>query len=381
MAGRRFFSCRAQGVAEQILRVRRGRPPSAPAFSCSKGLSAGWGLPGEGTAGWEPSRPLWLALLKICQILQCKKKKRRKVGKKWGCAFSQRLVGSEIPGVPQGWDCRKGHRCPLSHPSSGSRGDESPPYTISMAGGGKPPSRGLSSSDVHPPGTNTVRIQGCAGKRLQQGGLLNKHQLFAMKRSLPSTQKHLLGNSRLGEAGISAGIRDRSVWTLTGHGSRHLRLPSLVTPSSSSSPFCNRNKKECERTGRASPPLSPLVPIKCNGMAPTTHFQTLTAEQIGEIGEMAGPPHQAGGERHVTELRAEGAAPEMPLKVAGGSWLQNCSLLELRGSPALPQTESLLQTWAARGRKHPHTPLKKVCGCGVLSNKMCFNWQRTRATK
>lgn len=121
-----------------------------------------------------------------------------------------------------------------------------------------------------------------AGKRLQRGGLLNKHQLFAMKRSLPSTQKHLLGNSRLGEAGISAGIRDRSVWTLTGHGSRHLRLPSLVTPSSSSSPFCNRNKKECEHTGRASPPLSPLVPIKCNGMAPTTHFQTLTAEQIGE---------------------------------------------------------------------------------------------------
>lgn len=77
VAGRRFFSCRAQGVAEQILRVRRGRPPSAPAFSCSRGLSAGWGLPGEGTAGWEPSRPLWLALLKICQILQCKKKRRR----------------------------------------------------------------------------------------------------------------------------------------------------------------------------------------------------------------------------------------------------------------------------------------------------------------
>lgn len=211
-------------------------------------------------------------------------KKKRKAGKKWGCAFSQRLVGSEIPvpGVPPGWDCRKGHGCPLSHPSSGSRGDESPPYTISTAGEGKPPSRGLSSSDMHPPGTNTVRIQGCAGKRLQRGGLLNKHQIFAMKRSLPSTQKHLLGNSRLGEAGISAGIRDRSVWTLTGHGSRHLRLPSLVTPSSSSSPFCNRNKKECERTGRASPPLSPLVPIKCNGMAPTTHFQTLTAEQIGE---------------------------------------------------------------------------------------------------
>lgn len=193
------------------------------------------------------------------------------------------MVRSEIPvpGVPPGWNCRKGHGCPLSHPSSGSRGDESPPYTISTAEEGKPPSRGLSSSDMHPPGTNTVRIQGCAGKRLQRGGLLNKHQIFAMKRSLPSTQKHLLGNSRLGEAGISAGIRDRSVWTLTGHGSRHLRLPSLVTPSSSSSPFCNRNKKECEHTGRASPPLSPLVPIKCNGMAPTTHFQTLTAEQIG----------------------------------------------------------------------------------------------------
>lgn len=84
---------------------------------------------------------------------------------------------------------------------------------------------------------------------------------------------------------------------------------------------------------------------------------------------MAGPPHQAGGERHVTELRAEGAAPEMPLKVAGGSWLQNCSLLELRGSPALLQTESLLQTWAARGRKHPTRPLKRSVDVGCFQIK------------
>lgn len=49
--------------------VQRGRPPSAPAFSCWKDLSEGWGLPGEGMADWEPSLPLWLALLKICRTL------------------------------------------------------------------------------------------------------------------------------------------------------------------------------------------------------------------------------------------------------------------------------------------------------------------------
>lgn len=108
-------------------------------------------------------------------------------------------------------------------------------------------------------------------------------------------------------------------------------------------------------------------------MAPTTRFQRLTAEQIGEIGERAGPPHQASGERHVAELRAEGAAPEMPLKVAGGSWLQNCSLLELRGSPALLQTESLLQTRAARGRKHPTRPLKTSVDVGRFQTKCAFS--------
>lgn len=63
-----------------------------------------------------------------------------------------------------------------------------------------------------------------AGERLGRGGLLNEHQLFALKRpppAFPSAQKHSLGNSRLGEAGISAGIgADHSVRTLTGHGSR-----------------------------------------------------------------------------------------------------------------------------------------------------------------
>lgn len=90
---------RSTGVGGQlraIFTVQRGRPPSAPAFSCWKDLSEGWGLPGEGMADWEPSPPLWLALLKICQTLQCKN--RRKTSKNGGRGFGPR---------DRGWQGRK----------------------------------------------------------------------------------------------------------------------------------------------------------------------------------------------------------------------------------------------------------------------------------
>lgn len=82
----RLQSTGVGGRLRAIFTVQRGHPPSALAFSCWKDLSEGWGLPGEGMADWEPSPPLWLALLKICQTLQCKK--RRKTGKKGGSTFS-----------------------------------------------------------------------------------------------------------------------------------------------------------------------------------------------------------------------------------------------------------------------------------------------------
>lgn len=162
------FLLQSPGVAEQILTVQRGRPPSAPAFSCSKGLSAGWGLPGEGTADWEPSRPLWLALLKICQILQCKKKKkrRRKAGKKWGCAFSpgDREVGRVRN--PSAW-------CPTRlRLREGARTASEPPQ-LRQQGGSKPTPgdqrrqergnllpKGRAARTCGPTGTNTARSQG-----------------------------------------------------------------------------------------------------------------------------------------------------------------------------------------------------------------------------
>lgn len=82
---------REGGRPRATFTVQRGRPPSAPAFSCWKDLSEGWGLPGEGMAGWEPSPPLWLALLKICQTLQCKN--RKKTGKNGDRGFGPRDRG------------------------------------------------------------------------------------------------------------------------------------------------------------------------------------------------------------------------------------------------------------------------------------------------
>lgn len=116
--GRR--STGAGGRLRATFTVQRGRPPSAPAFSCWKDLSEGWGLPEEGTADWEPSPPLWLALLKICQTLQCKnRRKTSQNGGPWVWPQGQRLAGAKIPGpgILSGCVCR--HKYWYSLTSSG----------------------------------------------------------------------------------------------------------------------------------------------------------------------------------------------------------------------------------------------------------------------
>lgn len=172
------------GRLRAIFTVQRGHPPSAPAFSCWKDLSEGWGLPGEGTADWEPSPPLWLALLKICQTLQCKKREGREVRSGAVCS----APGTGVSGV---WNCNAGrpvglcsqahilgqlsflgrqYGCPLGHPSPGSRGNQT---HASVTETGKHHSKGLSSSGTRSRWhQHSVRPRKAAGKHLQPGGLL-----------------------------------------------------------------------------------------------------------------------------------------------------------------------------------------------------------------
>lgn len=65
----------------------------------------------------------------------------------------------------------------------------------------------------------------------------------------------------------------------TAHSHSHLHLPSLVTPSSSSSPFCNWNKKKCEHTDSTSP-LFPPPTCNAAGHRSFPHSNYLSSSPI-----------------------------------------------------------------------------------------------------
>lgn len=181
--GRR--STGAGGRLRATFTVQRGHPPSAPAFSCWKDLSEGWGLPGEGMEDWEPSPPLWLALLKICQTLQCKN--RRETGKDGGRGFGPRDRGwqalkfQSLASVGQCLQAqtlvqpdflRKGYSRPRRHPSSGSSWNQTHTEPPAVTEPGKHHSKGLSSLGTHSCWhKHRAQPRKMAGKHLQPGGL------------------------------------------------------------------------------------------------------------------------------------------------------------------------------------------------------------------